>query len=203
MNSAKVDLCFLVKGEFVKRDHSYPLFGAISRIMPSVHKDNDIAIVPINGIPEKGKLRINDDSRLIIRVPQNDRCQYLSLVGETLNIDGDLVKLGKLDFVEIFPKTMLSSRMVVIKGYMEWESFLESVKKKLVEMNIDGSPALVLRSDEVKSGEEAVVRRVVRIKGKTVVGYPVFVNRLSAKDSYRLQEEGLGGRRHFGCGIFT
>jgi CRISPR-associated protein Cas6 len=36
-----------------------------------------------------------------------------------------------------------------------------------------------------------------------VVGYALRVNGLTEEGSIRLQEEGLGGRRRMGCGIFV
>jgi CRISPR-associated protein Cas6 len=46
-------------------------------------------------------------------------------------------------------------------------------------------------------------RRTLRIKDKEVVGYEVLVEALTAEESLNLQEHGLGGRRHMGCGIFS
>jgi CRISPR-associated protein Cas6 len=46
-------------------------------------------------------------------------------------------------------------------------------------------------------------RRTLRIKDKEVVGYEVVVEGLTAAESITLQETGLGGRRHMGCGIFS
>ena len=45
-------------------------------------------------------------------------------------------------------------------------------------------------------------RRTLRIKEKEVVGYEVLVEGLTAEESILLQERGLGGRRHMGCGMF-
>ena len=46
-------------------------------------------------------------------------------------------------------------------------------------------------------------RRVVRVKGVAIVGYALIVAELSAADSLKLQESGLGGRTHLGCGYFS
>ena len=43
----------------------------------------------------------------------------------------------------------------------------------------------------------------VRIKDREIVGYEVVIERLTAEESLTVQEHGLGGRRHMGCGVFT
>jgi CRISPR-associated protein Cas6 len=55
--------------------------------------------------------------------------------------------------------------------------------------------------DGERAGEPK--RRVVRIKGVAITGYSLLVTELSAADSIKLQESGLGGRRHLGCGFFV
>jgi CRISPR-associated protein Cas6 len=45
-------------------------------------------------------------------------------------------------------------------------------------------------------------RRVINIAGKKVVGFALDVSELSPESSLKLQEQGLGGRRHMGCGLF-
>lgn len=47
------------------------------------------------------------------------------------------------------------------------------------------------------------IRRTLRIRDKTVVGYALAVTELTADESIRLQEAGVGGRRRFGCGLFV
>jgi CRISPR-associated protein Cas6 len=43
----------------------------------------------------------------------------------------------------------------------------------------------------------------MRIHGKTIVGFTVLVQGLTAGESIQLQEEGLGGRGKMGCGFFV
>jgi CRISPR-associated protein Cas6 len=52
------------------------------------------------------------------------------------------------------------------------------------------------------AGKSPLVRRTLEIAGRTVVGYAVEVSGLTAEESIILQENGIGGRRRFGCGIF-
>ena len=45
-------------------------------------------------------------------------------------------------------------------------------------------------------------RKTIKVKRYTVVGFTTEVSGLSDEDSLKLQEWGLGGKRHFGCGYF-
>ena len=63
---------------------------------------------------------------------------------------------------------------------------------KLAELGISAEAVLSLGK-----------RRTLRIKDKEVVGYEVLVETLTAEESICLQEAGLGGRRHMGCGVFV
>ena len=45
-------------------------------------------------------------------------------------------------------------------------------------------------------------RQRIAVAGKRVVGFSVRVAELSPQGSLRLQEEGLGGKRAMGCGLF-
>ncbi len=42
-----------------------------------------------------------------------------------------------------------------------------------------------------------------RIKEVRIVGFALLVEGLRPDESLRLQEVGLGGRRHLGCGVFV
>lgn len=46
-------------------------------------------------------------------------------------------------------------------------------------------------------------RRLLRIKDRRMVGYAVQVTGLTAEESIKLQEHGLGGRQKMGCGFFV
>jgi CRISPR-associated protein Cas6 len=108
------------------------------------------------------------------------------------------------------PAANLYSRLVVIKGFLEPEPFLEAAQRQLDSLNIKGIPYLVQQTEieEANRGRSAgthspVLRRTLRIRDKEIVGFALAVEGLSAEESVMLQEHGIGGRRRFGCGIFV
>lgn len=90
----------------------------------------------------------------------------------------------------LHPRASLYSRLVTIKGFMEPQGFLKAVKRQLEKIGVEA---------EIKVGE----RRTLRVKDKQVVGFEVAATDLDAEDSIHLQEDGLGGRRRMGCGVFV
>ena len=81
------------------------------------------------------------------------------------------------------------------------EEFLATARAKLTELGVAGEPQLPVHPDGARAGEPR--RRVVRVKGRAIVGYALVVAGLSAADSLALQESGLGGRTRMGCGFLV
>jgi CRISPR-associated protein Cas6 len=79
--------------------------------------------------------------------------------------------------------------------------FVQMAGQRLKEMGIEGEPGIPLNEKGAHAGEPR--RRIVHIKGKMIVGYPLLVQGLTADESIRLQEVGLGGRTRIGCGFFV
>ncbi|MCA9037647.1 MAG: hypothetical protein KDA91_21080, partial [Planctomycetaceae bacterium] len=84
------------------------------------------------------------------------------------------------------------SRLVTIKGFMDAESFAQAVRRQLDALEISERVILTIGK-----------RRTIKIRDKEVVGFEVILEGLTAEESIVLQEQGLGGRRHMGCGVFV
>jgi CRISPR-associated protein Cas6 len=87
------------------------------------------------------------------------------------------------------------------KGYMEPAGFLEAVRRELHKRGFGAEPGIPLVREGPRAGEP--LRRVLRIKDKRVIGFPLQITGLTAEESINLQENGLGGRRKMGCGFFV
>lgn len=205
-----VDLAFRVRGATVAVDHGYALLGAISRVWPEVHGDEAIGVHPIGGrLVGERRLALTEGSRLTLRLPAARIAEALRLAGQRLEVDGSMLAVGVPTVRTLRPATTLLSRLVVIKGFMEPGVFLEAARRQAVAFGIGGRLALVARSFpgavEGRTARAAgePIRRTLRIRDKTVVGFALAATELSAEESLRLQEAGLGGRRRFGCGVFV
>ena len=186
-----VDLAFRLGGTKVPVDHGYALYSALNRAVPELHESKDVGVHPVRGrYSGEGSLLLTPASRLIFRLPDNHIRPYLRLAGKTLDVDGHKLSVGVPQTRRLRPAHNLYSRLVTIKGFMEPEEFLEAAMRQLQKV---GAKA------KVHIGE----RRTFRVKDKQVVGFEVTAFNLDAEDSVRLQEVGVGGRRHMGCGIFV
>ncbi|MFO0796367.1 MAG: type I-MYXAN CRISPR-associated protein Cas6/Cmx6 [Gemmataceae bacterium] len=201
-----LDLLFPVTGGPVPTDHLYPLFAALSRLVPAVHDPAaGVRFAPLSGDPAgRGQLALAARSRLRVRVPDDGVRLALPLAGVRLDLAGSTVRVGAPAVAAVVPAPTLTARVVTFKTAARekidpaW--FLETARARLTLLGVDGEPAIPLIVDGPRAGEPR--RRVVRVKGKTIVGFALVVSGLSAADSLTLQAAGLGGRTRIGCGFF-
>jgi CRISPR-associated protein Cas6 len=194
-----IDLSFQVVGDRIPLDYGYALFSALSRAVPSLHGDRRIGVHPIRGRRlEPRILRLVPASRLRIRLPTEDLVSYIGLAGTQLDLDGFVLRIGIPRVETLVPAASLTSRLVTIKGMQELDTFGAAVRRQLTEIGVAAEPVL---SGESNLGGPA--RRVFRIKDSRLVGFSLRVIGLTAEESIRLQERGLGGRRRMGCGVFV
>jgi CRISPR-associated protein Cas6 len=206
-----LDVGFRLLGDQVPVDHSYALYAAICNLLPALHGDKKVGIHPINGRLIGGRmLGIGERSRLTLRVEADRIKDVLPLAGKTLDVGGHKLQVGVPDLRVLMPAARLYSRLVIIKGFTEAEGFLAAARRQLGEAAIKGHASLVDTSAAAAANEgrscgtnSTVLRRTLRIRDKTIVGFAMRVKDLTDDDSIRLQEVGIGGRRRFGCGVFT
>lgn len=207
----KVDVQFRLVGTDIPADHGYCLLSALARILPALHGDEEVGVHPISGrLAGDRRLALTDRSRLTIRIDAGRIAEVLPLAGKSLVIDGSLIRVGTPQTRALVPSARLYSRLVVIKGFLEPDVFLDAARRQLQALSIGGEPRLVLRpavaaanSGKPTGSRSPYVRRTIGIHGRQVVGFALWVQNLTAEESIRLQEYGLGGRRRFGCGIFV
>ena len=173
--------------------HQYPLLSAIARLVPAVHHHNSLGIHPIRGMRvEPGFLHLTEASTLRIRTPVDQLPKLLVISGKRLEVGGYPIRLGVPQVLSLSPCRRVTSHLVTIKGYMELDTFEVGLRRQMDAAAI--SPSVV-----VKIGP----RRILRIKNSAIVGYQVELDGLTPSESLSIQQRGLGGRRHMGCGLFN
>jgi CRISPR-associated protein Cas6 len=207
---AVIDLSFGVIGESVAADSSYLLFSALCERFPWLHDDKAIAIHPLNGrLTRTRRLVIDKRSRLTFRIPHDRVVDLLPLAGTSLRIGFHSVRIGIPEPRLLTPAARLFSPRVVISGFEETEGFLEAARRQIGELGLRGEPLLVpnpfasRNAGQTSGSRSPFLRRTLSIQGAEVVGFALRVENLTAEESILLQEKGLGGKHHFGCGIFT
>jgi CRISPR-associated protein Cas6 len=216
-----IEIQFELQGKSLPADHGYSLYSAVKKnlletenplkqaileAVPSSEEKklpSDVLISTISGIPNGNKMiTLTQSSVLCLRCPASDvRPWYSLLQNQVLNLRGHLIRLIQPRLVLPQASPLLKSRLVTFKleaiDHSEVPSyFLESCKKALDRLEIKAQVYI----DSNEHGDLA--RRALKIKEKHVIGYGVVVEGLSDEDSIKLQCQGLGGRKHFGCGWF-
>lgn len=203
-NNEVVDIEFPIYGTQIPAQHGYQLMAAIANIVPSAHSASWLGIHNLKGRRHgAGQVFLVPNSSLRLRMPLDRLPEMYSLAGATLDVGPYAVKCGLPRVRRLAPSSCLWSRLVVVKianaekPDLDPECFLSALSKRLRELEITGKVEI-----EFLPGTREHARRIVRVRDVTIPGYGVYVRDLSDEDSIRLQVEGLGGRRRFGCGLF-
>ena len=114
----------------------------------------------------------------------------LPLAGKRLDLDGHTALVGVSSVFALSPARALAARLVTIKGFEEPDPFREAAARQLAALGVAG---------RVEVGR----RRVLKVAGKTVVGFGVALHELDEEGSLKVQYAGLGGKQRMGCGVFV
>ena len=194
-----IDLAFPitgVTGDEIPIDHGYALFSALSRQLdepenPQFHESHVIGVHPIRGqYSRPGHLHLTPKSKVMIRASASMIPWLMKLAGKNLELGGYSVRLGIPRPLALSPTPSLYAHLVTTKNGNDETRFDAEIARQLESLNIKSKP---------KRGS----RRILRIKAKRVVAHGVLVAGLTDHESIALQENGLGGRRKMGCGVFV
>jgi CRISPR-associated protein Cas6 len=198
------EIQFALRGKTLPADHGYALYSAIKKtVLEEQDLPPEVLLCSVPGIPDKdGMIYLNHSSRLRLRCPaEQSRHWYRLLQNQVLDIRGHLIRLVQPRLTLPQPSEILKARLVTFKletiaHHDVPRYFLESCQKALEQLDIKAQIFI----DSNANGDLA--RRAIKVKNKHIVGYGVVVEGLNEDDSIKLQCQGLGGRKHFGCGWF-
>lgn len=194
-----VELSFSVQGKTLPADHGYGLLAAVVRVNPEIRLHSEISILTIPGFADKqGKIMLTEQSCLRIRVPIDKIPLVYRLAGKRISIGKHEIQIGIPEIYALRPSETLRARIVTIKGkdYTQPEAFLEAAKRKLTNLGLSGQVYIPVDC------EGKPCRKTIKIQRFTVVGFTTEVSGLNDEDSIALQQWGIGGKRHMGCGYF-
>ena len=146
-----------------------------------------------------GRRLIGPDARFGLRLPSDLLPRCLKLAGKSIDLDGYKLRIGVGQTRALVPAATLHCRIATTRNGDDPNRFDAEIGRQLAMLDIRGK---VFRAPQIagESGGRDPSRRIVRVKGKRIVGYAVLATELTAEESIRLQEHGLGGRRRMGCG---
>ena len=199
----QIEVAFPLRGDLLSADSHYLLFGSLSHLVPAFHDPAaNIRFGPIGGANAgKGLIRLTYTSRLRVCLPAELIGTVLPLTGQALRLGEHTISLQVPTVRNLIPAPHLAARLVTFKNAKEYPRFLDVARRKLDQMDIAGEPGIPMIQVGDRTGEPQ--RKILRIKERRIIGFALQVAGLTAEESVRLQEQGLGGRCRIGCGFFV
>ena len=129
-------------------------------------------------------------TRMVLRLPVECVDSARELSGQTLDVDGNALTLGRAVVRPLSRLSTLFSRYVISESGEDENIFLEQSALELAEMGIRVKKMLCGRTHRLSFPRHSIVTRSLMIDG------------LDVCESVELQRRGLGAGRKYGCGLF-
>lgn len=189
-DAAITEVHFELQGSLLPRDHGYPLFLELSRLLPWLADETLAAVHHINGA-ETGKddlLILNRRAKLVIRIPLHREADLAILSSETIAIGDYKLTIGKGKTKPLTRHSPLYAHCVTT-GSMDEEGFASDIIRILDELKI---------TCRFICGR----RQSITTADGLAYGYSLLLHELPVEQSILVQQRGMGGNRKIGCGIF-
>ncbi len=181
------DVIFALSGQSLPADYAFALWREVVQVLPWLETEKDAGILPLRA-PEHGTdLLLPKRARLVLRIPADRLEQAQLLSGQVLNVGGHALVVGEARERPFQPSPTLHAQLVA-SSVPEGE-FLQAMASEMQKTGIAGK--LICGKRHTLPGSAA-----------RISGFSLVVHELKPQDALRLQSCGLGGERHFGCGIF-
>jgi CRISPR-associated protein Cas6 len=184
-----VDFAFAVSGDLIDRDYAGSLYRALAAVLPWLAEEPQAGVHPIRGLtPLQGGLMVGGRTRIVLRAPASRAAECERLQGVRLDLPEPLV-VGRVSRRELLAYPVLHSRLVVT-GAEDEPEFVSDIERGMAELELD-CETIVGRRGELQSD------------GQRIVGFSLMLHGLTAIESLRVQQRGLGLHRKLGCGLFV
>lgn len=185
-----IDMVFPMEGHSLPRDAAPALRTALQRELPWLEDEPLAGIHPLKLVPgTDAEALLSQRTRLLLRLPRERFDAAAGLAGRTLQLGDQAVILGQPHARELLPHRTLYAYAVAAE--MEDEiAFMQAMASEL--------DALAVRSQVIcgKCQHHAW-------PAGALTTFSLMLHGLTAPDSLRLQELGLGRHRLLGCGVFV
>ncbi len=195
-----VDLSYKIDCKQIPTCHAWELSQALYQALPWIKGESEVAVHQIHGAtsgngwerPPDGELiHLSKRTRMHLRVPSKRVDDAKELVGQTLDVSGHSVLVGKMTTKLIDPFSTIFARYIVLQKDMDEDAFLQWVADEMNSRGIQARKLLCGMGHEFEANGEIIETRSLMIAD------------LDKLSSVQLQEVGIGLHRHMGCGIFV
>jgi CRISPR-associated protein Cas6 len=196
-----VDVAFRIGCPTLPLDHAHSLSTALLKALPWLEEEAYAGIHLIHGAAsgngwfrpedtENELLHLSKRTRMRLRVPRERLQDAQALSGQSLDIEGHPLEVGKSEVSLLSSLPTLFSRYVITREELDETQFLQEVAEQLQALDIPCRKMLGGISHTMKFPDGAVFTR------------SLMVADLEPEQSVRLQQVGLGEGRTIGCGLF-
>jgi CRISPR-associated protein Cas6 len=200
-----VDAVFAISCRSLPVDHAYALSRAIQAALPWFAGEAGAGLHTIHGAAsgsgwlrpegEHAMLQLSHRARLALRLPRRRLDDAAAMIGRTLQVAEQPLRVDSLSVRSLSRITTLFSRSVVFADTHDDAAddetvFLAAATRELGALGIDTGRMLCGRVTPVATPARSYQTRSLMLAG------------LAPEHSLALQREGLGVERKLGCGLF-
>mgnify|MGYP001411713932 FL=1 len=197
-DSDMAELSFSVNCRELPYDHAYELSSEILNLVPQIKNDNRNSIQTLHGPmsgngwvrPDSENIPLSKRAKLIMRINKSQIDNIKDIEGKEIKLFGNSLKIGVSKVKNFLIVKDLFCRFVISDNKISEDDFLEKIQMELRNFNVNIKKALCGRSMTINFGQKTVYTRSLMIAD------------LSKEESLKLQEEGVGEKKLYGCGIF-
>lgn len=182
------DIAFELKGHSVPADHAFALWREVARILPWLEAEKFAGIHPLRLAASGEEMLLPQRAKLVLRLPAACASQAGRLSGQELHVGSSVLRVGEARERPLKAFPTLHAQLV--ESDVEEDVFIADVIGQLGKLKI---------SCKWVCGKHHAIKGTER----TIAGYSLVLHDLRPDESLHMQQYGLGGERHFGCGIFV
>jgi len=195
-----VDAAFAIECRSLPVDHAFALSQAILAALPWFAEEPHAGLHTVHGAAsgagwqrpegEDALLQLSHRTRLVLRLPESRLPDAASLSGQTLDVAGFPMRVGRLAPRPLVRIASLFSRGVIFEEAEDEAGFIAAATAALRALGVEASTLLCGREVAL-----ATPQRTYRTRS-------LMVTVATPAQSLALQRQGLGEARKLGCGLF-
>lgn len=196
-----VDISYRIECKALPLDHAWSLSQALHQALPWLKAEDKAGVHLIhvaesgNGWyrpddPETGVLYLSKRTRMTLRVPKERIDAALQLTGSKLEIDGHPLVVGEGAVKPLSNMPTLFARYVVCASDLAEDQFIKQSAQQIMAMGVPVTKLLAGKQTSLRLPDQQVTTR------------SLMIAELTPEHSVLLQQQGLGGGRKYGCGLF-
>lgn len=183
-----IDIAFALEGRAVPQEHRYALAEALQGALPWLADEPGAGVHQLKMVPGGGgEALLSLRTRLTLRVPRARGDAACALAGTELRLGPHRLRAGWPHRRELLPHGTLYAHLVAAPDTDE-AAFIERMRAELAALGVSAQP---------------VCGRWQSTEAGRLVGCSLMLSGLDAAQSLRVLQQGLGGHRRLGCGLFV